>query len=250
VTRPVVQTLVSVLVVLSLSGCFRRIPYFMLDVEEEPPLTPAVARWFTELDEARYPELQEHTGAGVPLEEFLFRHEVGRFTQERTTWGSEPELELVLFSDTDHPETYRGAEAAWFLASESTDGVERIRAVLFRQFADAPEAADPVQLLTGLDPAFEAPWTLCQPWNAEAGDFLVAHGQRGVKLGLFFTPEPQEHWAVDHVEFVSRSTSMEAWSVEKGYGGCTVQGRIDAGGRYEEASARRLSETSPSRGSP
>jgi len=220
----------------------------MLDAEEELPLTPAVARWFTELDEARYPELQEDSGPGVILEEFLFRHEVGPFTQERTSWGLEHRLDLVLFSDTDHPETYRGAEAAWFLVPDPSDGVERVRAVLFREFADAPEAIDPVQLLNDLAPAFLAPWTLCEPWNARGGDYLVAHGTQGVKLGLQRFEEPKEGWTIDHVEFVARSTSMEDWSVQKGYGGCTLQGRIDGGGRYAEASSRRVSDTGPTGG--
>ncbi|HCP45057.1 MAG TPA: hypothetical protein DIU15_03395 [Deltaproteobacteria bacterium] len=233
------------LLVLIMSGCFRRLPYFMLDLEEELPLTPAVARWFTELDEARYPELQLDSRPGVPLDEFLFRHEVEAFTQERTRWGAEPGVALLLFADTNHPETYRGAEAAWFLASDPTDGVEWVRAVLFRDFSDAPTASDPVQLVISLAPAFSGPWTLCQPWSAEESDFLVSHGPRGVKLGLVRSRHDPDSWTVDHVEFVARSIAMSSWIQEKGYGGCTVQGTIDASGRYQEAGSRRVSDRGP-----
>ena len=222
-----------------LEGCFRRIPAYLLDDEEELPLTPAVLRWFGQLHGELYPELEEVEREGVPLSQFTSRHQLGPFTRERTLWGLKPALEVMEFSDTDHPESDLGAVSAWFLRPGRGPGhqEDQVVAVLLRDFAGAPVLSSPEELLQDLAPAFEANWTLCRPWTDGKEDFIVAHDDRGRKLGLVREAEEPPAWTVDHVEFVAMSVPREQWWRDKGYGGCTTSGTVQQG-VFRPATAR------------
>jgi hypothetical protein len=102
-----------------------------------------------------------------------------------------------------------------------------VGAVLFRDFEDAPLAADPHQLLGAIAERFPAPWLLCHPSSADSSDLLIAYDRdRGVKLALWQYEDGEQLWTVDHVEFVSTLLPLEEWWVEKGYGSCPVQDTV------------------------
>lgn len=191
-------------------------------------LLPTVARSFAQLSAASYPELRSPPKHGVTVRSLRDRHDTHLFTENRARWGGDEQFTVLEFTDSDRPTRSIGAMAAWFLGPDPGDGApEVVGAVLFRDFEDAPEAADPYQLLGLVSERFPSPWLLCRPSAPRYSDLLMAYDSaRGLKLALVKQSDGDHLWAVDHVEFVSTLLSLEEWWSEKGYESCPVEDRV------------------------
>ncbi len=191
-------------------------------------LLPTVARSFSQLSADSYPDLRNPPRHGVTVRSLRAHHDAHLFTEHRARWGRDKQFTVLEFTDNDRPTRSIGATSAWFLGPDPGDGApEVVGAVLFRDFEDAPEAADPYQLLGLMAERFPSPWLLCRPSSPFSSDLLMAYDSaRGLKLALFKQSDGAHLWSVDHVEFVSTLLSMEEWWSEKGYESCPVEDRV------------------------
>lgn len=220
---------------LALAGCPARRP-----IEPEPPpsatITPLLVRSFQELGPDQYAELRTDPPlASIPLEQVAARHDGWRWTSTRTVWGTGSVIE---YRDTDHAHAGIQPTAGWYLGPRARDGSETVAVALVRDFADAPQAADPQELMLGLAEVWPAPWTFCQPTDAKRSAELHVHDPlRGIKLGLrsVDTSEGTEAWIVDHVEYLSAGLTLSTWLESKGQGACEELGTLVEGGKYRLA---------------
>ena len=191
-------------------------------------LLPTVARSFTQLSADSYPELGSPPKHGVTVRSLRASHDTHLFTEHRARWGRDKQFTVLEFADSDRPARSIGAMSAWFLGPDPGDGApEVVGAVLFRDFEDAPQAADPYQLLGLMAERFPSPWLLCRPSSVRFSDLLMAYDSaRGLKLAMFKQSDGQQLWSVDHVEFVSTLLPMEEWWSEKGYESCPVEDKV------------------------
>lgn len=212
-----------------------------MDPTVAPPITPVLVRSFAELGPDQYAELRgDPPKQAVPLEILTGRHDVARWTSTRTMWGRLPVIE---FRDTDHPNAALQPTAGWYLGAQRRDGRETVTAALVRDFADAPEAPDPQQLMLALAERWPPPWTFCQPGDLKREAEIVVHDPvRGIRLGLRSgtSDEGTATWTVDHVEYVCTGLPLSTWLDTKGYGGCDELGTLIEGGKYRPA--RRTGE--------
>jgi len=216
-------TLLGLSLALWLVGCAGTRPAPVAS-EVEPPevLLPTLARSFSELHSELHPELRDPPRHGVTVARLRSSRDTHLYTEERVKWGRDQQFTVLQFTDTDRPARSDSPMSAWFLGPDPGDGApEVVGAVLYRDFADAPGAEDPYQLLGSMAEAFPAPWVLCTPSSELWGNLLLAYDPaRGIKLAMFQGDGPPRRWSVDHVEFVSTLLPLEDWWREKGYGEC------------------------------
>ena len=220
---------------LVLAGCPNRKPP-EVEPPSEIPVQPVLVRSFDELGPDLYAELRtDPPVAQVPLEQVSHRHDTWRWTSTRTVWGTLPVIE---FRDTDHPNAGVQPTAGWYLGPKTRDGGDTVLAALVRDFADAPEGADPQALMLSLEARWPLPWTFCQPLDPGRSDeIVVLDPVRGVLLGLVSatSDEGTVSWTVEHVEYVAVGSTLATWLETKAYGGCEELGTLVEGGKYRPA---------------
>ena len=191
-------------------------------------LASTVVQSFAQLNADSYPELRSPPAHGVTVDSLRKRHDTFRYTESRVLWGEKAEFSVLQFSDTDRPTRAVSPVSAWFLGPDPGDGApEVVGAVLFRDFAGAPTAADPYQLLGQVAEQFPAPWLICRPAALGSADLLLAYDEaRGLKLALHRSGAGEQLWSVDHVEYISTLLPIEVWWMEKGYETCPIEDRV------------------------
>ena len=258
---------------LCVAGCPRRTTA-PVTPEPEPTLPPprssALVRTFAELSPSSYGELSGGPPGGVAVHKLARTHDADRFGLSVAAWG--PPTRLVLqIDDQDHPTTTEGSTAGWFLEpSKETlplgpldpdallyGAVSKriVRSVLVRDWADAPRAADPFDLLLALAPQLPAPLLVCRPRTAverareeaiDDKDPQLPHildpialeaiaPERGLRVALRpVTPlgavAQSGHgpfaWSVDHVEWSAPGRGADSWWEPLGFHDCKEIGRI------------------------
>ncbi len=240
----------------------------------EGPPAPTVVSHFGGLHTDVFAEVRDSSG-GLPLASMTRRYDTERFTRQRTRWG-QPGLEVLVFMDTDRKGVSDAPLTAWFLADESfgleskrpvsrasrlvplppppgprpfgpklagsskasSEEGEQVVGVLLRGFDGQPHNEDLHLLLLSFRDLFPPPWTLCHPLAEGREDQRIAYdSRRGLKLGL------QElagggGWRLDHLEFLPRRSSWDAWWEAKGYEGCAVEGVLQENGLFKPARPR------------
>ncbi len=228
------RTLIAFGVVAALTGgCPRKPPP---DPVAEPvaplPPAPTLVRSFDELAPDLYGEFAESESGELLVADLAAGHDVYRWTTIRTRWGERPVLE---FRDTDRPETWVEATAGWILGADTAEGSETVESALLRDFADAPSATDPQELMSSLE-AWLPPWSFCRPVADDRATELIAYdAERGLKFGLVPHTDDEgiEGWIVDNVEFFVPREVLDDWWLAKEYGGCEALGVLVEPGRFK-----------------
>jgi len=241
----------------------------VVTVEPGDPQRPALVDRWADLDLTLYADLVAAPSKGLPLATLARRYDAEQFTTVLDVWGQRPVLQL---EDTSAEERVTGAVGGWFLGEGATPIDEPtpvspdelrygptsealVTSVLLREWADAPSAEDPFDLLLAEIAVLPAPWSVCRPRTEEqaaaeepkdadvasmphAADPTLLYAVdevRGLAVGLVAVAPggavPSSGggpfaWTVDHLEISPTARSTSSWWTALGYADCVEVGKV------------------------